>query len=103
MADVDVTTLAFGPDGASPAHAKGGHVWDVNEDGFMDLLSHYRTQEAGIAMGDTEACVTGETFDGMSFQDCDSIKTVGGCGLGYELAFLLPPLWLLQRRRRCIA
>jgi len=105
VADVDVTSLAFGPDGASPRHAVGGHVKDVNDDGLMDLLSHYRTPETGIAMGDIEACVTGETFDRMPFEACDSINTSPpgrGCGIGYELAFLVPPLaWMRQRRRRC--
>jgi hypothetical protein len=84
-------------------HAAGGHLWDVNDDGFTDLLSHYRTQDTGIAMGDTEACVTGETFDGMPLEGCDSINTQppGQCGIGYELALLLPPLvWMRQRQRR---
>ena len=73
---------------------------DVNDDGITDLVSHYRTLETGIAFGDSQACVSGDTLDGMAFQDCDEVTTVG-CGLGYELAFLLPLLmWLRQRRRR---
>ncbi len=73
---VDVTTLAFDPDGAGIAHRQG-HVEDVDDDGDVDLVVHFRTQETGIACGDTEATLTGETFAGNPVSGSDSMKVVG--------------------------
>jgi hypothetical protein len=110
VADVDVTTLAFGTNGAPIKHDLddsadlAAHVQDVNEDGLTDLVSHYTTRDTGIVGGDMRACLTGETFGGVLFGDCDEIITQtpsgaggGACGLGFELALLVP---LLEWRRR---
>jgi len=107
VAEVDVTTLGFGPNGApsvfdltNPWLYWLAH-WDVNHDGQKDLLSYYQTQDTGISLGDTEACLTGETLDGVPIEGCDAIATRLGCGIGFELVLLLPPLlWIRQRRRR---
>jgi len=76
VADVDVMTLAFGPGGAPLAHWRCPHFEDVNGDGLTDLLGHFRIQQAGIQLGDTEACITGETLDGTPLEGCDAIRTV---------------------------
>jgi hypothetical protein len=80
VADLDVATLAFGPGGASFAHSRGPHFEDSNGDGYTDLMAHYRVEETGIAFGDTEACVTGETQDGTPFEGCDAVRTSRGGG-----------------------
>jgi hypothetical protein len=76
VADVDVTTLAFGPNGASIAHLNG-HLEDTNFDGVMDLVVHFETRDTGIVCNDESATLTGETLDGQPFEGSDSIRTVG--------------------------
>ncbi len=76
VADVDVMTLAFGPDGAPFDHSHGPHFEDLNGDSLTDLMAHFRIEETGIAFGDMEACVTGETLDGTPFEGCDAVRTV---------------------------
>ncbi len=107
VTDVDVTTLAFGPGGASSVFDLT-NPWvfffshrDLNRDGESDLISYYQTEETGIAMGDSEACLTGEALDGTSFEGCDAVTTAPGCGHGFEVALVLPALvWIGGRMRR---
>jgi cysteine-rich repeat protein len=73
---VDPLSVEFGPDSALEAHGKG-HIEDVDDDGDLDLVLHFKTLESGIACGETEVRLTGETFDGQDIEGYDSIQTVG--------------------------
>jgi len=75
---VDHCTVRFGPDLAAPTH-RGccGHMEDIDGDGDLDAIYHFKTQETGIEMGDTEATLVGKTVDGLDFVGTDSVKTAG--------------------------
>jgi len=76
IGEIDLTSLEFGPGGAQPVHRSGGHPGDVNEDGIIDLISHFNVREASFDVGDEWACATGITFDGQAFEGCDEIRTL---------------------------
>lgn len=71
---VDIPTVEFGPDGAKAIRHK---VKDINKDGIGDLLLRFKIPDTGIEYGDTEATLTGKTFDNQLFTGTDFIKTVG--------------------------
>lgn len=72
---VDWETVQFGPGEATESHERI-HVQDVDYDGDMDVVLHFKTQETGIVCSDTEATLTGETFAGDTFSSTDVITVV---------------------------
>jgi len=70
---VDSSSVRFGPKGACPVHQA---IEDVDGDGDLDMILHFKTQETGIKAGDTKACLIGKTVDGRNITGCDAIVTV---------------------------
>jgi hypothetical protein len=73
---VDPTTVHFGRSGSEAAVVQSA-LEDVNGDGRLDLILHFRSQETGIQCGDTSALLTGATAGGQAIQGADAIVTVG--------------------------
>jgi len=74
--DVDPSTVAFGPSGAS-ALQTFVQFRDVDHDGDADLVLRFQISDTGIACGDNSASLTGMTLGGELFEGSDSIQTVG--------------------------
>ncbi len=74
--DFDATSV----DPKSLLFAEAGPVrWntvDVDEDGDVDLLCHFRTQELNLDVESTEAVLTGTTYNGMEIKGVDSVRIV---------------------------
>jgi len=82
--DFDATTVVpetvgFGPGDALPVHWA---LEDVDGDGDIDMILHFKTQDTGISEGDTEATLTGGTIDGIPISGTDSVRTVPPEGKG---------------------
>jgi hypothetical protein len=71
---VDPSTVEFGPNHVAPVHAA---LEDVDGDGDLDLILHFRTQATGIACGDTQAGLIGATTLGQAIAGVDAVHTVG--------------------------
>jgi hypothetical protein len=77
---IDPATVRFGAldallngVGASLEHS-GGHFEDVNKDGRLDFVGHFRTQDTGFTTDDDLGWLLGETIDGVSFAGRDAIR-----------------------------
>ena len=49
---------------------------DVNGDGRLDLVVQVNTTALELSTGDTQATLTGQTFDGKSITGIDSVRIV---------------------------
>jgi|GEM_PF-1934972 len=48
-------------------------MWDLN-DGDMDMILHFDTQEVGFSSGDTVGHITGKTVNGIFIHGEDSVR-----------------------------
>jgi len=72
VTEIDVSTVAFGPDGAAETHGKG-HYEDVDGDGITDLVLHFRVQDTGLTKDDETVTLTGFLESGAAFAGSDAI------------------------------
>lgn len=75
-ASFDATTV--NPSTAVFAGASAVHwaLEDVDEDGDLDLILHFHSQDTNLVATDSTACLTAETFSGEQVQGCDSVNLV---------------------------
>ena len=73
---VDVASVRFGPGQAAPNKGKG-HYEDLNNDGIMDIVFQFPTQEIGLRCQDTALFLTGKLRDGRAIAGADSVVTAG--------------------------
>ena len=69
--NADPSTIMF--EGASPRHWA---LEDVDFDGDIDMILHFKIKDTSIVPGQTSATLTGETFGGTPFTGTGSINTV---------------------------
>lgn len=72
---VNTASLRFGPAQALISHSNG-HITDVDKDGDVDLLVHFRLPKSGITCSDDVLYLRGVTHSGERFVGEDSINTV---------------------------
>lgn len=78
--DVDHTTVRFEGAGETHVDRKSGmarrHEEDVDRDGDIDLLFHFRLQDTNLTCQSKEGTLTGETFNGLEVVGTDNVRMI---------------------------
>jgi hypothetical protein len=82
--DVQADTVRFGPmhdpEGMHQHDAGAAALRyapeDVNADGYVDLVFHFKAAETGLDAEDAQACLHGTLDDGQHFCGHDSVKVL---------------------------
>ncbi|HVR97585.1 MAG TPA: fibronectin type III domain-containing protein [Thermoanaerobaculia bacterium] len=74
--DPRTVLLAGAPVDVTPHGAPRASFEDVDRDGRMDLLLHVQTQALHLSLGDTQAVLTGMTYEGIAIRGVDSVRIV---------------------------
>ncbi|MDH3369340.1 MAG: hypothetical protein OEO20_15965 [Gemmatimonadota bacterium] len=79
---VDHTTVTF--EGASEMHTTPQgvqrHEKDVDLDGDLDLVLHFRLGETVLTCASTDGTLSGETFDGQTIEGTDAVHMIEQSG-----------------------
>jgi hypothetical protein len=73
--ELDRTTLRFGPAKAQPQGEPSAK--DVDGDGDLDMLIHFKTQQTGVTCTSIQLGIVALTYDGIPVVGSDSIVTSG--------------------------
>jgi hypothetical protein len=82
VSDVDPGTLRLGPAEAGPLTRRVGRplsfLLQINRDAgrHRDLLTVFDVRKLGLAYGDSELCLSAQTYSGVSIEGCDNIDTM---------------------------
>lgn len=74
--DPATVTLAGAPAAATPAGTARASIEDVNRDGRADLVVHVETAGMTIALGDTSAWLSGQTYGGTPVEGSDRVTVL---------------------------
>lgn len=89
-------TVTF--EGASPV-GESGDVEDVDGDGDLDLVLHFRAVETQLREKTTVACLSGRTPEGVPIQGCDAIRVVPAVGVTAKQLIVIDKLAKASRAK----